>query len=242
MNIRAAEMATRVLLGVCGVFGAVLLVLYAGYGRGYGWLSDAEGARQLAADTIDRAPFVPPPLTTFAVIDQRPLFNEDRRPAPIEATAATDAPPQVPLNIQLTGVIVTPDTRIALITDKTRNQPLSLKVGMPLEGDQGAWTLVEISPRSVVFESINNERSEVELEVAGAITPPPNMRPPGGAPPPGGVKPPPAPAPGGQPVQSGSSNEDLAKRIEARRRQMREEAEKLRQQQQTGENKSGENK
>jgi len=217
------------------VFGAVLLVLYAGYGRGYGWLSDSEGARQLAAGSIDRASFVPPPLTTFAAIDQRPLFNEDRRPAPVEATAATDAPPQVPLNIQLTGVIVTPDTRIALITDKTRNQPLSLKVGMPLEGDQAAWTLVQINPRSVVFESINNERSEVELEVAGTVAPAPNMRSPGGTPP-GNAKPG-TPQPGGQPVQSGSSNEDLAKRIEARRRQMREEAEKLRQQQQSGEQK-----
>lgn len=235
MNIRAAEMTTRVLLGVCAVFGALLLVLYAGYGRGYGWLSDSEGARQLAAGNIDRASFVPPPLTTFAAIDQRPLFNEDRRPAPVEATAATDAPPQVPLNIQLTGVIVTPDTRIALITDKTRNQSLSLKVGMPLEGDQAAWTLVQINPRSVVFESVNNERSEVELEVAGAMAPPPNTRSPGGAPP-GDVKQANPPA-GGQPVQSGSSNEDLAKRIEARRRQMREEAEKLRQQQQSGEQK-----
>lgn len=237
MNIRAAEMATRVLLGICGVFGALLLVLYAGYGRGYGWLSDAEGTRQLAAGSIDRAPFVPPPLSTFAAIDQRPLFNEDRRPAPIEATAAADAPPQVPLNILLTGVIVTPQTRIALLTDKTRNQPLSLKVGMPLEGDQATWTLIEINPRSVVFESINNERSEVDLEVAGSAPSAPNMRPPTGTPPPGDGKIPASPPGVQQPVQSGNSNEDLAKRIEARRRQMREEAEKLRQQQQTGENK-----
>ncbi|ANB16796.1 hypothetical protein [Dokdonella koreensis] len=228
MNVRAAEMATRVLLGICALFGALLLVLYAGYGRGYGWLSDNEGPRKLAAGTIDRAPFVPPPLTTFAAIDQRPLFNEDRRPSAVEAVASSDAPPEVPLNIQLTGVIVTPETRIALITDKARNLSLSLKVGMPLEGDQASWTLIEVNPRSVVFQSINNERSEVELEVAGTVTPPPNMRTPGGTPPPGNTRPPP---PGAQqPAQAGNSNEDLAKRIEARRRQMREEAEKLRQQ------------
>jgi general secretion pathway protein N len=158
-----------------------------------------------------------------------PLFNEDRKPTPIDASEGEDtAAPQSPLNIALTGIISTPSVKIAMVQDKARNQSVALKVGMPLEGDQASWTLVEVKPRSVVFKSAANERTEVELETAV-------------------VQPPKAPAPRsartGSPANNARGNTaasakdtkkgdsgDLAKRIEDRRRQMREDAEKLRNQ------------
>ena len=108
---------------------------------------------------------------------------------------------------------------------------MALKVGMPLEGDQASWTLVEVKPRSAVFKSAANDRSEVELETSVA---------------------PPAEGPRRRarrararhrtaraaarrrtirsPTPASRSSGDLSKRIEDRRRQMREDAEKLRNQ------------
>jgi len=116
------------------------------------------------------------------------------------------------------------------VQDKARNQSVALKVGMPLEGDQASWTLVEVKPRSVVFKSAANEKTEVELETSVA-------------------QPPRAPLPrtarAGSPANNARTGAtansarndkdkkdsgDLAKRIEDRRRQMREDAEKLRSQ------------
>ena len=57
-----------------------------------------------------------------------------------------------------------------MVQDKARNQSVALKVGMPLEGDQASWTLVEVKPRSVVFRSAANEthRSRAGNSVAAA--------------------------------------------------------------------------
>jgi general secretion pathway protein N len=159
----------------------------------------------------------------YAEVQAHPLFNEDRQPTPTDASDGLDASvPQNPLNITLTGIVSTSSVKIAMVQDKARNQSIALKVGMPLEGDQASWTLVEVKPRSVVFKSAANERTEVELETSVA-------------------QPPKAPAPRtartGTPPNKANGNSakdnkkpdsgDLAKRIEDRRRQMREDAEKL---------------
>lgn len=247
MSLRATRLLIIALVVSSAVLALLLLIQLAGFGRGYGWLADEEGIRPLDVGTIDRTPFSLPPEASFAAVAARPLFNEDRLPTPADAgVEATPAAPPVPLNIALTGVMITSKVRVAMIQDKARNQAQALKVGMPLEGDQSAWTLVELKPRSAVFENPEKERSEVELETSSVPLPaaapapaiqqpaPPrqNTRPgqpvatgkPGSPANPGEAPPPPA-QPG-----TANANEDLVKRIEERRRQMREEAEKLRQQ------------
>jgi general secretion pathway protein N len=168
---------------------------------------------------VDEKPLRFPPATAFASVESQPLFNEDRKPTPIDASEAggdaSDAP-QSPLNVTLTGVVSTSSVKIAMVQDKTRNQSVALKVGMPLEGDQANWTLVEVKPRSVVFRSAANERTEIELETSVAKLPPP----------PRSTSGTPAKPANARDNQRGSA--DLAKRIEERRKQMREDAEKLR--------------
>ena len=45
-----------------------------------------------------------------------PLFNEDRKPTPIDASEGEDAAaPQNPLNITLTGIISTSSVKIAMV-------------------------------------------------------------------------------------------------------------------------------
>jgi general secretion pathway protein N len=230
VNVRIARLSTTVLAGACGFLLFTALLQYIGVGRGYRWAADDPSSEPpLPGSTIDDKPLKLPPASAFAEVEMHPLFNEDRKPTPLDASEGEDASaPQSPLNITLTGIISTSSIKIAMVQDKARNQSVALKVGMPLEGDQASWTLVEVKPRSVVFKSAANEKTEVELETSVA-------------------QPPKAPAPRtartgspannakGNPANNAKDNKkgdsgDLAKRIEDRRRQMREDAEKLRSQ------------
>ncbi|MFZ2236205.1 MAG: hypothetical protein WAV67_07505, partial [Dokdonella sp.] len=172
MSLRAARWLMIGLAAGCAVLAITLLVQLAGFGRGYGWIADDAGVAPLDVGTIDRTPFSLPAESTYSAVAARPLFNDDRQPTPLDALAdAEPAAPPVPLNITLTGVIVTSKVRLAMIQDKSRNQPLALKVGMPLEGEQSQWTLVEVKARSAVFVNPANERSEVELETSAVPLP-----------------------------------------------------------------------
>jgi len=231
VNVRIARLSTTVLAGACGLLLFTALLQYVGVGRGYRWAADDPASEPpLPGSAIDDKPLKLPPASAFAEVQMHPLFNEDRKPTPIDASEGEDAgAPQSPLNITLTGIISTSSIKIAMVQDKARNQSVALKVGMPLEGDQASWTLVEVKPRSVVFKSAANEKTEVELETSVAQPPKaPAPRTARTASPANNAKgnTPPNNAKDGKKADSG----DLAKRIEDRRRQMREDAEKLRNQ------------
>ncbi|GMV28366.1 MAG: hypothetical protein AMXMBFR59_04910 [Rhodanobacteraceae bacterium] len=234
MNARTARLITLSLAGTCGVMALAGVLAWMGAGRGYGWLPEGEAPPVTGVGRIDTEAVVMPPDSEFAEVRQRPIFNEDRKPTPIvEEIKPVDAP-TAPLNITLTGIVMTPDLKLAMVRDNTKNESVSLRVGMPLPGEQQGWTLAEIRARSVVFRNPQDETSEVELEVAPGLTVPPSARavppppPPGAAPspPPGGNVP--ANVPGQPPPDRAA---ELQRRIEERRREMREQAEKLREQQ-----------
>jgi len=228
MNIRAARLTTNVLAAACAVLALVAIAEYAGVGRGYSWSGDAASEAATAPSVaIDRQPVQLPPVSAFAAVSERPLFNDDRKPTPVEAAVASDVPPPSPLNVALTGVILDEQNhvRVAMLQDKARNQAVALKVGMPLEGDQASWTLVEVKPRMVVFRNAANETAEVELETATG--PAPGQKPPAGGRGTATAANPRRPASGTQ-DKSANASSDLARRIEERRKQMREDAERLR--------------
>lgn len=238
MNARSAQMITLGLAGVCGVMALAGILAWMGAGRGYGWLAETEAPPVTGVGRIDTDAVVMPPESEFAEVRQRPIFNDDRKPTPIEPPTPTEIIPPVPLNITLTGIVMTPDIKLAMVRDNAKNEAVSLRIGMPLPGDQQVWTLTEIRPRSVVFKNPQDETSEVELEVAPGLTVPPSPRavppppPPGSPPPPPpgpNVTAPPANAVPGQPPPDRAA--ELQRRIEERRREMREQAEKLREQQ-----------
>lgn len=225
MNVQAARILTTALGAACGVLVLAALLQYAGVGRGYRWAADdPDSAPTLPGGTVDEKPLKLPPASAFAEVEAHPLFNEDRAPTPAGAEGEDDSnAPQSPLNITLTGIISTPVVKIAMVQDKARNQSVALKVGMPLEGEQASWTLIEVRPRSVVFRSAANERAEVELETS-VVQPTPQRA--------GNTRPTRTAANtnnGARNANAGSRDSgDLAKRIEERRRQMREDAENQR--------------
>ena len=233
MNVQVARLTTTALGAACGFLVLTALLQYAGVGRGYSWAPDdpASAPPLPGGGAVDEKPLKLPPASAFAEVEAHPLFNEDRKPTPIDASEGEDsAAPQNPLNITLTGIVSTSSVKIAMVQDKARNQSIALKVGMPLEGDQASWTLVEVKPRSVVFRSAANERTEVELETSVAQ--------PAKAPPPRTARTGTPAAPGATGAHGNTSTADnkrgdsgdLAKRIEERRRQMREDADKQRNQ------------
>lgn len=229
MSTQAAKLLSMILAGACGVFVLLAIAMQFGFGRGYTWLQPDVDSTGIASVAIDRTAFKLPPETQFADTTARPLFNDDRKPTPETPDSPdTPPPPQVPLNIALTGIILTPQVNLAMVHDKLKNRDLALKEGMPMEGDQGGWTLTKINPRSAIFRETSGEEVEVELSTAVASPNPVAHAPGGPAPqrPPGQVAPPPA-----QPVAGPAQNEQsqaLQRRIEERRAQMREEAERLR--------------
>lgn len=230
MSTQAAKLLSAILAGVCGVLLLLALAMQFGFGRGYSWLQPDGDSAQVASVAIDKTPFKLPPETQFADTTARPLFNDDRKPTPDSPDAPdTPPPPKVPLNIALTGVILTPQLHLAMVHDKLKNKDMALKEGMPMDGDQGGWILTRINPRSAVFRETSGEEVEVELSSAVAgPTPAVNARPGAQA-----VVAPvrvPAPAPMAAPPAQNAQAQALQQRIEERRRQMREEAERLRQQ------------
>jgi general secretion pathway protein N len=234
MNAIAARNVTIALAGCCGVLAIAAVLAWMGAGRGFSWLSEGEVAPLTGLGQIDSEPVALPPEPTFAEIQQRPIFNEDRKPTPIvpSETADAGAAPDVPLNVTLTGIVLTPDVKLAMVQDNTRNIPVSLRVGMPLPGDQQVWTLSEIRARSVVFKNATDQTAELELEVAPGVAAPGMPKPYVPTAMPGAVTPAPANAnPGAAPAPPpGDRAAELQRRIEERRREMREQAERLRKQ------------
>lgn len=240
MSRRGQQLLTMVLAGCCAALFVLALLFQFGVGAGYSWLdADPNDQAGLSAPAIDSSPFKLPAETEFAVIDERPVFNEDRKPTPDQPVeAAADTPPPPALNINLTGTLRSPGVSLVMIQDKSKNKSVALKEGMPLPGDLSAWTLEKVRARSAIFKSTAGEEIEVELTVAtsspksGAPKPggAPGSSPPGAAFGPGPSTAAAAPAPVKGPAPTGSQSEDLQKRIEERRRQMREAAERNRKQ------------
>ncbi len=233
-----------VLLAAVGALWALLFLVAALAGLG--------GRFRLHPDDPSQVPPLPridlsqarSPLETldaYAQIGQRPLFNPDRRPVPpadgsnAEAEVAPPAAP-TPLDVTLTSVVMTGAIKIAIVTDNRNGTSQSVKVGDVLSGDSSDWKLVELAPRKAVFEGPQG-RSEADLRVfdgSGGQAPTPTAaaapeQPKGqrAAPPPpepaGNTAP---PQPEGEQMTPEQRSEMIRKRIEERRRQMREEAER----------------
>lgn len=109
------------------------------------------------------------PIETYAVITERPLFNENRLPVLEDDAEETDeevvdeevdAP-----EFELAGVIITPSIR--MVTLKAKDQPLSLVAfeGQPLQGDYGTWQVSRIEPRQITLASGRGEEVQLKLQV-----------------------------------------------------------------------------
>jgi general secretion pathway protein N len=238
------RLSTLLLAAFAGWSLLVLIVVQTGLGARYALHpDDASRVPELPRLDLSRAQTPIGALTDYAQVGERPLFNADRRPIPPPAPAggaAAEAPAAAPLDVVLTSVVMSGDMRIAIVLDKKTSKTQSVKLGDSLAGEQSGWKLVELAPRKAVFEGPTG-RSDAELRVydgtggeaptAAASVQPEAPQPAEGTP---AVNPQAAAAAAASAAATGQAQpqtpearaELIRRRIEERRRQMREEAER----------------
>ena len=180
----------------------------------------------------------------FQEINNRSLFSKDRT-APLKVSAQPETKittPQVPLTAQLTGIVLTPNRKVALLRNAGGDQSYRLREGMPFPGELAGWRVTQINARSVIFDG-GEGQGQVELkldvskgaptasipvvpQVAGAPPVPPvdasRLANSGAQPMPTPGAPPPPPS-----ADQAAREAEVQRIIEERRAQMRAEAERL---------------
>ena len=222
-RLRRAGLATWLLAAACAW--AALLWLGALMGMG----GRVEPVTPVAAGPLPvPAPAQPDrigPLTQYAAAAGRPLFTQDRRPRSFLATApeaGEDAAQTERLDFVLSGVLLSPQVRLAVLQPTTGGESQRVRVGQAPEGAAG-WRLVDLEPRRAVFEGQGGQQV-LDLRTFGdagagsgnVATAADAVR--AGAPVPLVVPPPP---PEAQDAQSTEARVDaIRRRIEARRAQL----------------------
>ena len=159
MNAADRRRLTPSLGIVATVLLLVLIALWLGLGRGAHWHDQAAPPKLPPVGTNLPAPTVPP-LDEYAAVWQHPLFNPSRTP---EAAAGNGD--EATGDLQLTGVIMLPDLKMAILHDKTNNKDYRIIEGRP---SRGGPALVELHPRSAV---VDTSGSRVTLQLVPGPSP-----------------------------------------------------------------------
>lgn len=86
------------------------------------------------------------PLDKFREVVERPLFHASRRPVPQDADDAPAAAAIELRNLTLIGVLISPETKLAIFHDKS-SQALRLEAGATV----GKWSLAEVRADGVTL-------------------------------------------------------------------------------------------
>lgn len=173
------NLLVNVLIAVIGLLLIVAALQFVGWGRGIEDIQAEEfnenQIEQLVTAKDDlAAPDIKPEIIDR--ITQTPLFREDRQPyvPPLVVENNPEDNQDVievkPLKAQVTSIIITNNNSYVMIQDQLTNERLTLKEGMPLDGEQGMWVVQNIDKRKVTFAAEGQEPVELELEVfSGAL-------------------------------------------------------------------------
>ena len=163
MNIAHQRRLTPVLGVLAVVLAALFLLLLGGVGRGVHWTPPRSLPPLPPAGNSADLP-QPVPLQQFSIVWQQPLFNPERKPTAHAAAGGSNLG-----DLELTGIIITPDLRMALLHDKNGNREIRLRQGAALP--DGSVTLVEVHQRSAVFDT-SAGRTELKLPAGAPIDQP----------------------------------------------------------------------
>lgn len=175
--MRADRIAPATWLLAAAAAWAVLGAMLAWAGMG-GRIAPADAAsiaaQALPQPVADANALAPAPFDAFA---SRPPFAQDRSPHPFvlpgggnDARADASA-----FDYVLTSVLITPGLRMAIVEPASGGESLRVREGQSAEG-LGGWRLVELRPRAAVFEGPGGRR-ELDLRVwaggdgTGALAP-----------------------------------------------------------------------
>ncbi len=176
MNLDTRKNLLSVML-MAGIGFLVLLALASFLLLGRGDVESIEPVRT-AGSVIDRPVAQNPALgdlSEYAAIVERPMFFADRQLPVIELAGTddgTEAEPEpepeveIPeLGATVAGIIITPELKLAMVTDDSTNETLVLREGMAMAGEKSAWKITQIRSRGVQFETEDGQTEDLELEV-----------------------------------------------------------------------------
>lgn len=170
------NLLTVILVGTLGVLGLTAVVMLF-------WLGRVDIDRIATGSTGEVAEVeVDVPETglgdfeDYTGIMERPVFFSDRRLPVVELAENgedDDAPVDnlvgqedvADLKATVAGIVITPEMKLAMVSDQAAGKTFVLREGMSLEGEQAAWKLESILPRAVSFVSVDGRKTELELKV-----------------------------------------------------------------------------
>lgn len=112
------------------------------------------------------------PLGQYAQIAARPAFNADRRPRPFFIEGQGQGNAAQAFDYVLSGVLITPQLQMAILQPGSGDGvSLRVKLGESPEGNAG-WRLAEVHPRSVAFDGPDGRRTlELQTYTGGGEAP-----------------------------------------------------------------------
>lgn len=171
------NLLSTILILSIGVLVAIGLVSFIILGRANVDRIQAAGSSQeLLARSLAQRPSLEEISAYLSVIEQ-PVFFADRRLPVMQLADGTDdddiepepepePEAEIPeLEAVVAGIIITPESRLALVTDRGSNETLLLSEGMVMAGDKSAWKVESIQPRTVDFSTEGGRRARLEMEV-----------------------------------------------------------------------------
>lgn len=125
-------------------------------------------------------------FSEYSAIVERPVFFSDRELPVVEAPgdeeqmmAEEEEVEEIQeLKAAVAGIVITPEMKLAMVSDEQAGKTFVLREGMSLEGEQAAWKLDTIQPRHVSFVSVDGRQTDLELQVntSGMAAPAPASR------------------------------------------------------------------
>lgn len=158
MNAADHRRLTPVLLMACALLAGGVVVVAAGVGSGVDWGVATPQAEPAAVTTAAAPPVRMQPLSQYAAVWEKPLFNPDRKPS---LESGGNARVSIG-DLELTGIMLTPEVRVALLHDRRSGSDVRVREGETLP--DSAWALRKLQPRGAVFEQ-GGQRIELVLKV-----------------------------------------------------------------------------
>ncbi|MFT3755848.1 MAG: general secretion pathway protein GspN [Pseudoxanthomonas sp.] len=128
-------------------------------------LADLPAVRPAAASRVG-------PPEQYVEVAARPAFDSSRRPRPFFIEGPQAGEGGLGFDFALTSVLIAPALQMAILQPVQGGEALRVKLGEELRGSPG-WRLVEVQPRSVVFDGPDGRRTlELRADLGGGEAPP----------------------------------------------------------------------
>lgn len=143
------------LLGAVCLWALSLLALaLTGLGSRFPAGSDDVKPPPLPAVSLTRGQSRLGPMANYHEVGERSLMTADRRPAPMLAPDGQAGASE--LDVMLTSVLITPNLKLAILTNNKDATARSVRVGEVLQGS--SWRLIQLEPRRAVVEGPSGQR------------------------------------------------------------------------------------